>query len=172
MELKVFQSLFAEAVADAFTYVQNGGTFHTYEMLGEDELEALEAGFYAKHAPAHKHGWLVYESAFCESLALLEAMASKAYQDEHKLAYEKLNNSKGFANDVRDTIKLALRHAVEQHGAPNSFSPGELCDEYGGPTPMQAGLYGDVEWTQLGVDDLVYRYVDRRFYVEHWGEHQ
>jgi len=41
-----------------------------------------------------------------------------------------------------DRLVAALRRAVAEHGAQNSFSPRELATLYGGPPPMLAGRLG------------------------------
>jgi hypothetical protein len=37
------------------------------------------------------------------------------------------------------TLARAVEHAVREHGAPNTFSFGELHDAHGGPSPLIAG---------------------------------
>jgi hypothetical protein len=39
-------------------------------------------------------------------------------------------------------LARALRRASEEHGRPNTFSPGELATLYGGPPSMLAGRIG------------------------------
>ncbi len=66
-------------------------------------------------------------------------------------------------------VRRALRRAVDEHGAPNSFSPSELHTLYGGPRPLDAGRGARVSGAApcVGGGGIVrFRYEDRRFAVE------
>jgi hypothetical protein len=76
--------------------------------------------------------------------------------------------------DARIELARAIRRASEEHGRPNSFSPGELRLLYGGPSPLLAGRIGRryiVQlWKLLGGHEgwgscPVYAEDTKRFYV-------
>lgn len=65
---------------------------------------------------------------------------------------------------------LALRRACEEHGTPNSFSPGEL-EGYGAPSAAVQGRVArrmnGIEWVRIASGLLPISYVGRRWCVEY-----
>lgn len=64
-------------------------------------------------------------------------------------------------------VAKAVRRAVLEHGAPNSFAPSELSAYYGSPiNKMQIGLAAAYAVADLNKDGYRASYEDRTFRIE------
>lgn len=73
-------------------------------------------------------------------------------------------------SDVADIVARALSDAIEEHGMPNTFTPGELAAEYVRGAYVRAASMGNAYVVAQVVATLaragvVAEYRDRRFHV-------
>jgi hypothetical protein len=64
-----------------------------------------------------------------------------------------------------EVVMAALRRAADEHGAPNSFTPGELAAHYCNLTPMEIGRVAWAACFALRVRGYGATYADRRFSI-------
>lgn len=61
-------------------------------------------------------------------------------------------------------LKAALKAAAEEHGVPNSFSPGWLAAYHGAPRPTHIGQLMSGRF-RLDLDEYTATYAERNFHV-------
>lgn len=66
-----------------------------------------------------------------------------------------------------ELVAKAIRRAVREHGAPNTFSPGELTAYYGATvSPLEIGLSAWDAMLRLRDAGYTIDYRERRFHVD------